>query len=54
MDDGTVVQFYFLPKGAKSTVTIQHAKLRDRAAVEKSRTWWAERLDALATILSAR
>lgn len=53
MPDGTLVQFYFVPKGdAKSTVTIQHQKLPDKAAVAKTKALWAERLDALSEILA--
>jgi len=53
--DGTRVEFYFIAKGdAKSTVTVQHTKLPDRAAVARARAQWAERLAALSDMLSAR
>ena len=48
-DDGTIVQAYFTPKGkAKTAVAIQHMKLKDRAAVERSKAYWGERLGVLA------
>ncbi len=50
--DKTDVLFAFTPKGAgKSTVTIQHSKLADKAAADKLKLWWNERLDALAELL---
>ena len=36
----------------KSQVAIQHGKLADRAAAARTRTYWAERLDALRLLLS--
>jgi uncharacterized protein YndB with AHSA1/START domain len=52
MDDDTLVQFYFMAKGAKkSSVAIQHQKLPDKESIAKMKTFWAERLDALAEIL---
>ena len=51
-DDGTLAQFYFLDKGAKSTVAVQHQKLADKDAVNATKQWWAERFDALAELLS--
>lgn len=51
--DGTRVEIGFTVKGtAKSTVAIAHSKLADRATAEQRKTWWAERLDALAGVLS--
>lgn len=50
-DDGTLVQFYFLDKGAKSTVAVQHQKLADKATADATKKLWAERLDALAELL---
>ncbi|MBC7898386.1 MAG: hypothetical protein H7066_23395 [Cytophagaceae bacterium] len=47
--DGSSVQCYFTVKGpAKSSVAVQHVKLPDRAAVDRMKAMWAERLDALA------
>ena len=51
-DDGTLVQFYFLDKGAKSTVAVQHQKLADKATADATKKMWAERLDALAELLA--
>jgi hypothetical protein len=52
LDDGTAVQFYFVDKGKeKSSVAIQHVKLADKAAIERSKQEWTDRLDALAKVL---
>lgn len=49
--DGTIVVVGFVPKGnAKSAVAVVHTKLRDRAASEKAKAYWTERLDALASL----
>ncbi len=46
--DETTVVLGFTRKGAaKSQVAVQHAKLRDRAAVTKMKAFWQERLGAL-------
>jgi uncharacterized protein YndB with AHSA1/START domain len=51
--DGTTVVVGFAGKGpAKSQVAIQHEKLPDRAAVDRLKTYWSERLDALADVLT--
>ena len=48
-DDGTVVEALFTAKGeTKSTVAVTHQKLPDKAAVEKMKSFWGERLAALA------
>jgi len=53
--DGTRVTVYFTPKGpAKTTVTVQHAKLPSRADMEKSKAFWNERLGALGDVLRER
>jgi hypothetical protein len=53
-DDGTLVVAGFAPKGAdKSMVAIQHSKLPDGARAAELRTYWGERLDALAEQLAA-
>lgn len=50
--DGTQVIWYFTPKGpAKSTVSVQHAKLTGKADVDKLKAFWDERLDALGEAL---
>ena len=54
MPDGTIVAIGFIAKGtAKSSVAVQHTKLPDRATAAKTKTWWAERFDALAEMLSS-
>lgn len=52
LPDGTVVLLGFFAKGpTKSSVSVQHTKLADRPAVMKSKTFWAERFDALGEVL---
>jgi hypothetical protein len=46
------VEIWFLRKGEeKSQVSLAHRKLPDRAAVDRMKQYWAERLDALKEIL---
>lgn len=53
--DGTRVDVGFLAKGrAKSQVAIQHGRLPDRAAVTRTKAYWAERLTSLAEVLAQR
>jgi hypothetical protein len=53
--DGTSVQAWFESKGrSKATVAIAHAKLDSRAAVDRMKAYWGERLDALAAQLDKR
>jgi hypothetical protein len=53
MEDRTLVEVNFLAKGpAKCAVAIQHSKLADKAASERWKGWWGERLDALAALLT--
>lgn len=52
--DGTIVIAGFTAKGAvKSAVAVQHTKLRDKAAAERAKRDWTERLDALASLLGS-
>jgi hypothetical protein len=52
--DGTVVVAGFTSKGAsKSMVALAHTKLPDRSAADKAKTYWTDRLDALASSLAA-
>ncbi len=51
-DDDTLVQLYFLAKGSKSSVAVQHTKLPDRAAVEAAKKVWAEHLERLSEFLA--
>ena len=51
--DGTTVEAYFLPKGdAKSSVAIQHSGLASKADVDRMKSFWGERLDALGRFLA--
>ncbi|MDQ6803303.1 MAG: hypothetical protein M3041_21080 [Acidobacteriota bacterium] len=51
-DDGTTVEIGFFSKAdQKSSVALTHQKLPDKAAAEKMKSWWAERLDALGEII---
>jgi len=51
--DGAIVAVGFMAKGAgKSVVAVQHTKLRDRAAADRARKYWTERLEALARSLA--
>ena len=46
--DGTSVAVGFLAKGrSKSMVAVEHSKLESRAAAEKMKAMWGERLDTL-------
>jgi hypothetical protein len=48
-DDGTTVEAMFIAKSdTKSTVTVTHQKLPDKAAADKMKSWWGERLATLA------
>jgi hypothetical protein len=52
--DGTIVAVWFLPKGAsKSTVTLAHTKLPDKAASENAKALWTTRLDALGSLFAS-
>lgn len=47
-DDGTSVSLYFTDKGPdKSSVSVQHSKLPDKAAADAAKNAWHLRLDAL-------
>jgi uncharacterized protein YndB with AHSA1/START domain len=51
--DGTLIALGFTAKGAsKSQVALSHTKLPDRAAADRMKQYWAERLDALGEALS--
>jgi hypothetical protein len=54
-DDGTIVAVWFTPKRAdRSAVAIAHTKLPDKAAADRLKRYWSERLDALGEMLSGR
>lgn len=51
--DGASVEVWFVSKGAgKSLVQVQHTGLPDRAAVDRLKRYWGERLTALADLLA--
>ena len=50
--DGTVIALWFTAKGRKSTVSVQHTKLRDRAAADGLKRYWTAQLAALSELLS--
>jgi hypothetical protein len=50
--DGTIIALWFTAKGRKSTVSVQHTRLRDRGTADEVKRYWSERLDALARLLS--
>jgi hypothetical protein len=51
--DGTSVVVGFLSKGSgKSSVQVQHGKLSDKAAADRVKAFWGERLGALAEVLA--
>jgi hypothetical protein len=49
--DGTVVALWFTAKGKKSTVAVQHTRLRDRATADHFKTYWSTQLASLARLL---
>jgi hypothetical protein len=52
--DGTVVIAGFTPKGdAKSMVALAHTKLPDKESAARSKQYWTERLESLASLLAA-
>ena len=49
LDDGTSVEAIFISKAPrKSVVAVTHQKLPDKPSAEKMKSWWGERLAALA------
>lgn len=53
--DGTAVELYFVEKGAaKAQLAVQHRKLPDKETADRMKAWWAERLAALETMVTAR
>jgi hypothetical protein len=52
MPDGTNVELYFLAKGEKSVVGVQHTKLPSKADADARKKFWAERLAALGELLA--
>lgn len=55
LDDDTRVAVGFYAKGeGKSQVAIQHAKLVSKSDADRMKAFWAERLDALAEVVTAK
>lgn len=53
--DGTLVVVGFTAKGgAKSMVSVQHTKLRSRAASDNAKKFWTDRLGALASMIKVQ
>jgi hypothetical protein len=54
-DDGSVVILGLTAKGrTKSSLSVQHSKLPSKEAANRMKGYWAERLDALAEVLTTR
>ncbi|HEX9162707.1 MAG TPA: hypothetical protein VF980_13460 [Thermoanaerobaculia bacterium] len=52
-DDDTIVAIGFTAKGdGRSSVAVQHSKLANKAAADRVKAMWGERLNALAEILA--
>lgn len=49
--DGTSLQAYFIAKGEKSVVALQHTKLASAGDAQKMKAFWTERLAALGEVL---
>jgi hypothetical protein len=53
--DGAIIAVGFYEKGKrKSSVALSHNKLADRETAEALKQYWADRLDALASLLEPR
>ena len=53
VDGNSRATAYFVDKGEKTAVTVQHSKLRDAKAAEKMKKYWGAQLDALAEHLDS-
>lgn len=52
--DGTIIAVGFTKKSeAKSAVALSHPNLPDKATADKTKMFWSERLDALASLLAS-
>lgn len=49
--DGTSVTAWFVDKGAKSQVSLEHCSFASRADADRHKAWWTKRLDALGKLL---
>jgi hypothetical protein len=50
-DDGTSVEVWLTPKGAKTATAITHTKLSGKEDAEARKRYWGEKLDALAAAI---
>jgi hypothetical protein len=51
--DGGIIAVWFTGKGpGKSTVALAHTKLPDKAAAERAKKYWTDRLNALASMFA--
>ena len=51
--DGGIITLYFTPKSEdRSSVSVQHTGLPDRATADRLKAYWSARLDALAAVLA--
>jgi hypothetical protein len=51
--DGSIIAVGFLPKGkSRSSVSLSHTKLPDRATANRLKAFWSEALDALGEVLT--
>jgi uncharacterized protein YndB with AHSA1/START domain len=53
VDGQSRAQIYFVDKGDKTAVTIQHGKLKDARAAAQMKKYWGTQLDRLAALLTA-
>ena len=51
-EGGGRVSFWFVDKGEKSSVQVQHGGHASKAASERAKTYWGERLEALAGLMA--
>jgi hypothetical protein len=49
--DGTSVTTWFVDKGDKAQVSLEHCSFATKAEADRCKTWWTERLDALGKLL---
>lgn len=50
-EDGSPIDVGFLPKGTdKCQVAVEHRRLKSKEDADRMKAWWAEHLDALASI----
>lgn len=50
-DDGTSVEVWLTPKGARTQTAVAHRKLTGRDDVDRRKAFWSEKLTALASVI---